>query len=72
MSTGTEIIETFKQHVMPTYAPSRVLVKGRGTKVWDADGQVYLDFAAGIAVLNVGYSHPTVVAAIQAQAAKAE
>ena len=70
MSTTQEIAEMFKENVMPTYAPSLALVKGKGTKVWDADGKVYLDFAAGISVLNVGYSHPTVVSAIQAQAAE--
>lgn len=70
MSTTQEIAEMFKENVMPTYAPELALVKGKGTKVWDADGKVYLDFAAGISVLNVGYSHPTVVEAIQAQAAE--
>ena len=67
MSTNEEIAELFDRHVMATYSPKIALVKGSGTKVWDADGKVYLDFLAGIAVLNVGYSHPKVVAAIQAQ-----
>jgi acetylornithine/N-succinyldiaminopimelate aminotransferase len=70
MSTTEEISEMYEQYVMPTYAPEIALVKGKGTKVWDADGKVYLDFVAGISVLNVGYSHPTVVAAIQKQAAE--
>lgn len=70
MSTTAEIAEMYTQYVMPTYAPEVALVKGKGTKVWDAEGKVYLDFAAGISVLNVGYSHPTVVAAIQAQVAE--
>ncbi|MBT3192835.1 MAG: aspartate aminotransferase family protein [Verrucomicrobia bacterium] len=60
----------YGQYVMPTYAPEVAFVKGKGTKVWDADGKVYLDFVAGISVLNVGYSHPTVVGAIQDQAAE--
>lgn len=70
MSKTEEIRELYKQYVMGTYAPQTALVKGRGSKVWDADGKVYLDFAAGIAVLNVGYSHPKVVAAVQAQVAE--
>ncbi len=70
MSTTAEISEMYTQYVMPTYAPEVALVKGKGTKVWDAEGKVYLDFAAGISVLNVGYSHPTVVAAIQEQVAE--
>ena len=55
---------------MPTYAPGLVFVKGKGAKVWDADGKEYLDFLAGIAVLNVGHCHPKVVKAIKTQAAK--
>jgi len=67
MSKTEEIAEMFNKHVMPTYAPQIALVKGAGTKVWDADGKVYLDFVAGISVLNVGYSHPAVIQAVQEQ-----
>jgi len=38
-----------------------------GAEVWDADGRRYIDFAGGIAVLNVGHRHPRVIAAVQAQ-----
>lgn len=47
-----------------------VPVKGLGCKIEDIDGNVFLDFAAGIAVNSTGHSHPDVVAAIQAQAAE--
>jgi 4-aminobutyrate aminotransferase len=43
---------------------------GRGTEVWDVDGNRFLDFAAGIAVVATGHSHPKVVKAIQDQAEK--
>jgi 4-aminobutyrate aminotransferase len=43
---------------------------GRGTEVWDVDGNRFLDFAAGIAVVSTGHSHPRVVRAIQDQAEK--
>jgi 4-aminobutyrate aminotransferase len=43
---------------------------GRGTEVWDVDGNRFLDFAAGIAVTSTGHSHPKVVKAIQEQAEK--
>ncbi len=69
MSTPQEIIDLHKNFVMPTYAPGLVLVKGKGAKVWDADGKEYLDFLAGIAVLSVGHCHPKVVKAIKTQAA---
>jgi len=70
MSKTDEIKTLFNEYVMPTYSPSLVLEKGRGTKVWDTDGKVYLDFIAGISVNNVGHCHPRVVDAIQRQAAE--
>lgn len=65
----TEISEMQKQYLIPTYAPQLALVKGAGTRVWDAEGHEYLDFLAGIAVLNAGHCHPNVVRAVQEQAA---
>ena len=46
-----------------------VLVRGQGTRVWDAEGKEYLDFTAGWAVNNLGHCHPVMVQAIQEQAA---
>lgn len=46
------------------------LVKGRGTKVWDEDGNQYLDALAGIAVNSLGHCHPKVVEAVQKQSAE--
>jgi 4-aminobutyrate aminotransferase len=43
---------------------------GKGTEVWDVDGNRFLDFMAGIAVVSTGHSHPEVVKAIQEQAEK--
>lgn len=42
-------------------------VKGAGSYVWDADGKKYLDFSTGIAVMNVGHSHPKVIKAVKEQ-----
>jgi len=58
--------------VSPSYprAYPFVMDHGRGTEVWDVDGNRFLDFAAGIAVVATGHSHPQVVKAIQEQAAK--
>jgi 4-aminobutyrate aminotransferase len=47
-----------------------VMEHGRGSQVWDVDGNRFLDFAAGIAVVSTGHSHPKVVKAIQEQAEK--
>jgi acetylornithine/N-succinyldiaminopimelate aminotransferase len=55
-------------HVVPSYARMPVeLVRGAGTRLWDAEGNEYLDFLAGISVLNVGHCHPAVVAAVREQ-----
>ncbi|WP_292394283.1 acetyl ornithine aminotransferase family protein [Methanoculleus sp. UBA303] len=45
-----------------------VLQKASGVNLWDVDGNRYLDFTAGIAVMNMGWNHPLVVFAIQEQA----
>jgi len=58
-------------HVIPSYARHPIeLVRGAGTRLWDAEGNEYLDFLAGISVVNVGHCHPAVVAALQEQAAR--
>ena len=63
-----EIEAKYYMQVVRRMAP--VIVKGEGTRVWDADGKEYLDFTAGWAVLNLGHSHPSVTSAIQDQAGK--
>lgn len=47
-----------------------VLEKGRGSRLWDADGKEYIDFVAGIAVCNLGHCHPEVTEVICHQAQK--
>lgn len=44
--------------------------RGLGCEVWDVDGNRYLDFNAGIAVVSTGHSHPRIVKALQAQVEK--
>jgi len=56
-------------HAISTYVRNPVeFVRGEGCRLWDADGNEYLDFLAGISVLNVGHCHPRVVRAIRHQA----
>ncbi len=55
--------------LMDNYARFPVeFVRGEGARLWDAEGEEYLDFLAGISVCNTGHCHPDVVAAIRAQA----
>jgi acetylornithine/N-succinyldiaminopimelate aminotransferase len=57
-----------RDHVIGTYVRAPVqFVRGSGAKLWDADGNEYLDFLAGISVLNVGHCHPRIVAAVREQ-----
>ena len=64
------IIEADDRLVSPRYPRSYPMVakRGLGVRVEDVDGNVFLDFAAGIAVTSTGHCHPEVVEAIRAQA----
>jgi 4-aminobutyrate aminotransferase len=64
------IIERDRAVVSPSYPRGYpfVMDHGKGVQVWDVDGNRFLDFAAGIAVVSTGHSHPKVVEAIKEQA----
>jgi len=54
---------------MPTYgAPAVRIVRGEGCRLWDEDGNEYLDFLAGIAVVGLGHANPEIAEAIAEQA----
>jgi acetylornithine/N-succinyldiaminopimelate aminotransferase len=64
-----KLIEESGRYLMNTYKRFPVVLrKGRGMKVWGADGKEYLDFVGGVAVNCLGHCHPKVVIAIQKQA----
>jgi acetylornithine/N-succinyldiaminopimelate aminotransferase len=57
-----------RAHVMPTYVRNPVeFVRGEGTRLWDSEGNEYLDFLCGISVTQLGHSHPAVVSAVAEQ-----
>jgi acetylornithine/N-succinyldiaminopimelate aminotransferase len=57
-----------RDYAIPTYVRNPVqFVRGSGCRLWDSDGNEYLDFLAGISVLNVGHCHPRVVSAVREQ-----
>ncbi len=63
-----ELQELERGYAIPTYLRNPVeFVRGSGCQLWDSHGHEYLDFLAGISVLNVGHSHPRVVAAVREQ-----
>ena len=64
---------SYARHVVPSYKrpeTAPVLVQGKGTRVWDADGKEYLDFGGGIAVNCLGHAHPRLAKVLQDQAAQ--
>jgi acetylornithine aminotransferase len=62
--------QRFAAALMPNYGvPPVALTKGKGCRVWDADGREYLDLIAGIAVSSLGHAHPAVVEAVSRQVA---
>src|SRR5574338_821039 len=69
---ASAIIERDHSVISPSYPRGYpfVMDHGRGVEVWDVDGNRFLDFSAGIAVVSTGHSHPQVVKAIQEQAEK--
>ena len=69
--TSDEIIALNDRYLFPVYPRAPVaLVRGRGCRVWDADGKEYLDFFASTVVANLGHAHPRVTQAIAEQASK--
>ncbi|MBF0697056.1 acetylornithine transaminase [Actinomyces bowdenii] len=69
-TSGEQWSQRYAQAVMNTFGPpQRVLVRGRGTRVWDADGREYLDLLAGIAVNCLGHAHPAILQAVTDQLA---
>jgi acetylornithine/N-succinyldiaminopimelate aminotransferase len=63
--------ERWNAVMMPNYGtPPLTLDHGQGVRVWDTDGNEYLDFVAGIAVSSLGHAHPAIVDAVSAQAAR--
>ncbi|MCI5778207.1 MAG: aspartate aminotransferase family protein [Lentisphaeria bacterium] len=60
----------FHDYVMPTYKPQVMFVRGRNARLWDDDGNEYLDFAAGIAVCSLGHCNERVAAAVSEQSRK--
>jgi acetylornithine/N-succinyldiaminopimelate aminotransferase len=65
-----ELSARWQRVMMPNYGtPPVALVRGQGCRVWDADGNDYLDLLAGIAVSSLGHAHPAIVDAVSRQVA---
>ncbi|SGY81230.1 Acetylornithine transaminase (NAcOATase and DapATase),PLP-dependent [Moritella viscosa] len=65
------IREDFDNVMVPNYAPAEMIpVRGQGSRLWDQNGNEYIDFAAGIAVSCLGHCYPPLVNTLQAQSQK--
>jgi acetylornithine aminotransferase len=63
--------DRFGASLMRSLTPPKIMLeRGEGCRVWDVDGNEYLDFLAGIAVNSLGHAHPALVEAVSDQAAK--
>ena len=68
MTPAGDWIARYQDSVMNTFGtPQRVLVRGQGARVWDEDGNEFLDLLGGIAVNALGHGHPALVGAVTEQ-----
>ncbi|MFI8931963.1 acetylornithine transaminase [Streptomyces sp. NPDC053474] len=68
--TNQSLTERWQGALMDNYGTPRLpLVRGAGSRLWDADGKEYVDFVGGIAVNALGHGHPAVVDAVSRQIA---
>ena len=71
MSESEALTKRFEAAMMINYGtPPLALARGEGSRVWDADGNRYLDLIAGIAVSALGHAHPAIVSAVTGQVGK--
>ena len=69
--TNAELTQRWQGSLMNNYGtPKLPLVRGAGAKLWDADGNEYVDFVGGIAVNALGHAHPAIVEAVSKQIAQ--
>ncbi|MDZ5078826.1 acetylornithine transaminase [Nesterenkonia sp. HG001] len=67
---GEALLGRYRDSLLGVFGtPQRVLVRGSGATVWDAEGREYLDLLAGIAVNALGHAHPLVTSVVASQSA---
>ncbi len=66
-----EIFQVYKENIMPTYNKvPLIFVKGKGSRLWDIHGKLYLDFFPGWGVGSLGHCHPKVMQGVRDQISK--
>lgn len=70
-TTTQELVDKGYQHYVPVYSPCKMILShGQGARLWDLDGQEYIDLGTGISVNNLGHQHEDVVRAMLDQGKK--
>ena len=68
---SAELVQKGKDYYLPNYKPREMILDhGKGAKLWDLDGNEYIDLAAGIAVCSLGHQDPDLLSALETQARK--
>ena len=69
LSRTADLLALREKHIPRGIASTHpiFLARAQGAQLWDIDEREYIDFAAGIGVLNVGHNHPKVIRTVQAQ-----
>ncbi|AXK38226.1 aspartate aminotransferase family protein [Crenobacter cavernae] len=68
MSSAIVNRQTFDEVMVPNYSPAAFIpVSGKGSRLWDQDGNEYIDFASGIAVTSLGHLHPELTRVLHEQ-----
>ena len=68
---SAELVKKGQDYYVPNYKPREMILDhGKGSRVWDLDGNEYIDLAAGIAVSSLGHQDPDLLAAMDAQSRK--
>ena len=66
-----DLFELTDRYSSNNYSPLKLaLTKGLGAKVWDVDGNSYIDCVSGFSVVNHGHCHPKIIKAVQEQSEK--
>jgi 4-aminobutyrate aminotransferase-like enzyme len=67
--TAADVIQLQNQYVMKSVEAwnDKVFVKGKGSTLWDIEGEEYLDCFSGVSAINIGHAHPKMVAAVSDQ-----
>jgi len=66
-----EIFKVYKENIMSTYTKvPLIFVKGKGSRLWDIHGKLYLDFFPGWGVGSLGHCHPKVMQGVRDQISK--